>query len=171
VRGFGFFNDGANDTVFRFLNVIGFDNATFSPNGFDEVGGTGDVRRRQVEQYLLAFDSNLAPIVGQQVTFTGLNTVAANQRLALFINRANEGECDLVAKMSLPNDQEHGYLYVGADQFLTSEQSAGTIVTQVLLTLAQGMNMPLTFTCAPPGSGERIGIDRDLDGIRDGDEL
>jgi hypothetical protein len=28
----------------------------------------------------------------------------------------------------------------------------------------------LTSTCAPPGSGERMGIDRDLDGALDGDE-
>jgi hypothetical protein len=28
----------------------------------------------------------------------------------------------------------------------------------------------LTFTCVPPGSGYRIGIDRDADGIADGDE-
>ena len=29
----------------------------------------------------------------------------------------------------------------------------------------------LTFTCTPPGSGVRIGLDRDLDGFYDGDEL
>jgi hypothetical protein len=28
----------------------------------------------------------------------------------------------------------------------------------------------LTFTCTPWGSGVRIGLDRDLDGILDGDE-
>ena len=28
----------------------------------------------------------------------------------------------------------------------------------------------LTFTAVPPGSGRRIGIDRDLDGVLDGDE-
>ena len=28
----------------------------------------------------------------------------------------------------------------------------------------------LTFTCVPWGSGERIGIDRDLDGVLNGDE-
>jgi hypothetical protein len=28
----------------------------------------------------------------------------------------------------------------------------------------------LTYTCTPPGSGQRIGIDRDLDGVLDGDE-
>ena len=29
----------------------------------------------------------------------------------------------------------------------------------------------MTFTCVPPGSGLRIGIDRDGDGYADGDEL
>jgi thrombospondin type 3 repeat protein len=29
----------------------------------------------------------------------------------------------------------------------------------------------LTFTCVPPGSGWRVGIDRDGDGYADGDEL
>lgn len=28
----------------------------------------------------------------------------------------------------------------------------------------------LTCTCTPPGSGERAGIDRDEDGVLDGDE-
>jgi hypothetical protein len=28
----------------------------------------------------------------------------------------------------------------------------------------------VTFTCVPPGSGERIGVDRDGDGVWDGDE-
>ena len=30
--------------------------------------------------------------------------------------------------------------------------------------------VPVTYTCAPPGSGYRIGVDRDSDGYRDGDE-
>jgi hypothetical protein len=30
---------------------------------------------------------------------------------------------------------------------------------------------PVTFTCVPPGSGYRLGVDRDGDGHRDGDEL
>ena len=28
----------------------------------------------------------------------------------------------------------------------------------------------VTYTCVPPGSGERIGVDRDGDGFWDGDE-
>jgi hypothetical protein len=31
-------------------------------------------------------------------------------------------------------------------------------------------NGALTFTAVPPGSGVRIGLDRDLDGVLDGDD-
>ncbi len=30
---------------------------------------------------------------------------------------------------------------------------------------------PLTYTCAPPGSGRRMGIDRDLDGVLDRNDI
>ncbi len=36
--------------------------------------------------------------------------------------------------------------------------------------LINGPGQTLTFTCTPWGSGQRIGIDRDSDGILDGDE-
>src|SRR5262249_49137498 len=39
-----------------------------------------------------------------------------------------------------------------------------------LRTLATTPGQPLTFTCTPPGSGARIGIDRDRNGVLDGDE-
>jgi hypothetical protein len=35
-----------------------------------------------VEQYLLAFDTDLAPIVGQQVTLTAANAAAVGPRIA-----------------------------------------------------------------------------------------
>jgi hypothetical protein len=34
--------------------------------------------------------------------------------------------------------------------------------------VAATAGQPLTYTCAPPGSGTRVGIDRDEDGRRDG---
>jgi hypothetical protein len=36
--------------------------------------------------------------------------------------------------------------------------------------LATQSGHPVTYTCVPPGSGVRIGVDRDGDGLRDGDE-
>jgi hypothetical protein len=118
---------------------------------------------------VLAFDSNLAPIVGQQVTITNTNSAAANARLNLLLSRADVGECDVVGKARFALE-EIGFLYVGANEFASSCQSIGTISKTALLSLAQIFQRELTFTCVPPGSGERIGLDRDEDGIRDGDE-
>ena len=39
-----------------------------------------------------------------------------------------------------------------------------------LATLLTHLGATLTFTAAPPGSGRRMGIDRDEDGYPDGDE-
>ena len=35
----------------------------------------------------------------------------------------------------------------------------------------QQSGKPVTYTCVPPGSGFRLGVDRDGDGYRDGDEF
>ena len=86
IRGFGFLHDGSTDTMFRFLNATVFnDGGTFNPVGFNG----GDAQRRQVEAFLLAFDSDLAPIVGQQITLTNTNGPVAGPRIDLLIARAN----------------------------------------------------------------------------------
>ena len=70
VRGFGFLHDGSTDTLFRFHHATSFNQnnpAGFpipNPGGFP-AGPAGDLQRRQVEAFMLAFDSNLAPIVGR----------------------------------------------------------------------------------------------------------
>jgi hypothetical protein len=64
---------------------------------------------------------------------------------------------------------ELGFLYVGNDQFRPNLQAAPLVSSANLLDLAQ--QTALTYTCAPPGNGTRLGIDRDLDGVLDGDEL
>jgi DNA-binding beta-propeller fold protein YncE len=168
VRGFGFVNDGAHDTLFRFMRSLGFDTANGAQDGFD-VGAEGDVQRRDIEQFMLAFDSNLAPIVGQQVTVTHENVAAASARVDLLLERADAGECDAVAKVVVLNE-EFGFLYIGSDAFVSSRQGLGPLHKLVLLSLAQALHQDVTFTCVPPGSGERFGIDRDEDGVLDGDE-
>jgi hypothetical protein len=39
-----------------------------------------------------------------------------------------------------------------------------------LCRIAAEFGQELTFTCVPPGTGTRIGIDRDEDGVYDADE-
>ncbi|XXX77577.1 hypothetical protein WMF30_02215 [Sorangium sp. So ce134] len=178
VRGFGFLHDGSFDTLFRFFRGMGFSPFTGFTNQFgtfpDNPGGlpdspAGDAVRRQLEAFLLAFDSNVAPIVGQQVTLRWDNQPAAGPRVDLLIQRADAGECDLVAKSHVIF-QEIGFLYAGAGKFAADRMALPPIPDGVLRQIAVATGRPMTYTCAPPGSGYRAGIDRDEDGFLDGDE-
>jgi DNA-binding beta-propeller fold protein YncE len=169
IRGFGFTNDGSHDTIFRFMRTFGFDEGPFAATGFDDSpGGNGDAVRRQVEQYLLAFDSNLAPIVGQQTTLTARNGLLVWPRIDLLRDRAEAGECDLIAK-SHDGDEEIGFFYTGGGKFTGDRANLPRIPDLALRIMAVIPKHEVTYTCVPPGSGRRLGIDRDGDGILDGD--
>ncbi|WP_437328674.1 hypothetical protein [Sorangium sp. So ce381] len=172
VRGFGFNNEGGVPTLFRFVSSatpdMGFNQSPLTPGGFPP-GPEGDVMRREVEQFLLAFDSNLAPIVGQQVTLTRNNAAVVGPRIDLLRARADAGECDLVVKGS-DDHETAGFLYVGAGLFIGDRLCDAPVRDAALRHRASRNRGELTYTCAPPGSGERIGLDRDGDGFRDGDE-
>jgi DNA-binding beta-propeller fold protein YncE len=164
VRGFGYANDGAIDTLYRFVSAITFAQnipgiPVPNPGGFED-SPAGNNRRRQLAQFLLAYETNLRPVVGQQVTVTEANQAAAAPRIALLISRADAGDCDLIAKSG-----GRGYLYVGRGIF-KQDRAAAPAVTQAALLSTRAV----TFTCAPLGSGVRLGIDRDQDGVLDGDE-
>ena len=177
VRGFGFLHDGSVDTVFRFHHSVVFDHdnpAGFPvPNtgGFPN-GAAGDPLRRQVEAFLLAFDSNLAPIVGQQVTLTSANAalpgVAA--RLDLFDQRMDAGECDVVVK-AVVGGLQRGWVRQADGQFRSDRASDPPLSAAQLRALANRSGQDLTYTAVPVGSGVRMGIDRDEDGYLDRDEV
>ncbi|WP_437493968.1 hypothetical protein WME75_21570 [Sorangium sp. So ce1014] len=166
IRGFGVAHDGAVDTVFRFDDQAGFNEAP-GIAGFPP-GEPGDVLRRQVTSFLHAFDTNLAPIVGQQATLAGAGDTAAGQRVDLLIARAGAGECDLVVKRRV-RQEEVGFLYQGDGTFRRS-RAAQAAISDAALRQRATAGSPLTYTCAPPGSGVRMAIDRDGDGALDGDE-
>jgi DNA-binding beta-propeller fold protein YncE len=171
IRGFGTNRAGDFDTPLRFVSNIAFSSAfpiLPNPGGFG-LDAQGLVDRRQLVSFLFAFDTNLAPVVGQQVTLSHQATPDAPGRVALLEARADAGECDLVAKADLA-DGEHGYLYVGTDTFIPDRASAPAVSTAALASLVTGPPASVTLTCTPPGSGRRLGIDRDLDGILDGDQ-
>jgi len=95
VRGFGFSHDGTVPTMFRFNS--GFDRTALNPVGLPITPDSAQAKRN-MEQFMLAFDTNLAPIVGQQVTLTAATRRAVSPRIDLLVARADAGECDLVAK-------------------------------------------------------------------------
>jgi DNA-binding beta-propeller fold protein YncE len=173
VRGYGFLHDGSTDTLFRFFRAAVF---AVAPPLF---GFSNDTERRDMEQFMLAFPSDLAPIVGQTITDDGSVNAAIEGRITLMRTRAGVAfdskvlggsvtECDLVAK-GLVGGETRGYLWNGASY--DSDRLAEAGLSQVDLDNAADVNgQYLTYTCAPPGSGMRMALDRDLDGALDGDE-
>src|SRR5262249_47719397 len=160
-RGFGYTHDGSTDNLFDFLHFPGFNFGS---------GPAADATRRDVEQFLLAFDTGISPAVGVQITYNGPNngdaTLAA--RLDTLLAQA-DSSCDLVAKGRI-NGQPRGWRYAGSGVWKSDKQAEGSWSRAALLATA-GPGSELTITGVPIGSGQRIGVDRDRDGYLDGDEL
>ena len=126
--------------------------------------------RRNIESFLPAFDSNMKPIVSQQVTLSAATAAAATPHIALLITRAEAGDCELVAKGATPAGHSVGFLYVGHGTFQSDRHAVPPVPAVVLRSLGLLPGHEITYTCVPLGSGRRIGIDRDEDGVLDGDE-
>jgi len=152
IRGFGFTHDGSEATLDDFLAT--------------EVFRLIASERRQLEEFLFAFDTNLAPIVGQQVTSTFTDSGAT--RLDLLLRRAAAGECELIVKGVL-GGETRGWLGVGNELFVSDR--AGEPPTGAFDLHPRAADDVLTYTCVPLGSGPRMAIDRDEDGFLDRDEL
>ncbi|HWU87250.1 MAG TPA: beta-propeller fold lactonase family protein [Kofleriaceae bacterium] len=168
VRGFGFNHDGSVPDLFRFSSD--FEAVPPFPPGVGiPLDSSGITAKKNMEQFMLAFDTDLAPIVGQQVTLAAGCGAAVSARIDLLKARADAGECELVAKGRL-GLSEVGFLYQGGGQFRADRQGLPSISDGPLRWSVLASGGALTYTCVPPGNGERIGIDRDLDGALDGDE-
>lgn len=160
VRGFGFMHDGGADTLRNFLRF--FDDLTVD-------------QREIIEAFLLASHSALAPIVGQQVTLDAFSPPTAFARANLLVAQSHVTHprpeaidapaCDLVAKMS-SREGTRGYASAASGGLVPDDGSA-LVSPTALLFGAREPGMSLTLTCAPPGSGMRMGVDRDLDGAFD----
>ena len=95
VRGFGFIHDGIVDTLESFVSV-----PLFTLNDSEEAN---------LEQFMLAFDSDLAPMVGQQVTLDATNSAVVGPRITEMLTQADTNfdsrvlggtvkRCDVVVK-------------------------------------------------------------------------
>ena len=164
-RGFGFTHDGAIDNLFAFLHFPGFN--------FGSPQATADANRRDVEAFLLCFDTGMPPAAGYQITFFGSNDSdpTAIARLDTLKGQA-EGSTnyvDLIARGRV-SGQPRGWLYQGGDRWKSDKQAEGTISSATLRALG-GSGSEVTVTGVPKGAGQRMGLDRDRDTYLDGDEL
>ena len=162
VRGYGYTGDGSTDTLFRFLTAAVF--RPTSNSGFPQ--NNPDGMRRDVEQFILAFDSDLAPVVGQQVTLTVDNSASAGPRIDLLIQRASAPfiskalnapamECDLVARV-VQNGRVMSFLYDPAAQNFIPDDGSARVPDSALRSLAATPGQEVTYTAATPGSGLRM---------------
>jgi DNA-binding beta-propeller fold protein YncE len=162
VRGFGFLHDGIIDTLVHFVEAPAF-NLT-------------NAEEDALEQLMLVFDTDVAPIVGQQITLDATNAFVTDPRIDLLIARAGASfdsltlggtvtECDLIVKGSV-GGSPRGWVYDPVGAFFDDDQG-GTIDDASLRALSNTEG-PLTYTCVPPGSGTRAGINRDGDVHLDG---
>jgi DNA-binding beta-propeller fold protein YncE len=184
VRGFGFLHDGSADTVFRFHGATLFAQGPAvppalppNPGGFPLITDPARAAeqlaanfkaRRQVEAFVLAFDSNLAPIIGQQATLGPASGDDVGARVALFEERASAGECELVVKGNW-SGRPFGYLYRPESKNFLSDRARGATLSDGAIR-ALGAVTELTFTAVPPGSGVRMALDRRGSGVLDGDD-
>jgi YVTN family beta-propeller protein len=170
IRGFGYTHDGSVDTLFRFVSASLFD---ITSNQQDDV-----------EAFMIAFNSDVAPVVGQQVTLTSTNSGVAGPRVTLLIERCSASfiskvledinggpvnECDLIARHNI-GAQQRNYLYdPGTDQFIPDDD--GVIPDDGILRFVAGTpGQEVTYTAVPPGSGHRMALDRDEDTLLNGFE-
>lgn len=163
VRGFGFVHDGTVDMLAHFFTVRVFQPTLNS--GFPMLNP--DKTRRDVSDFMHVMDSDLAPIVGQQVTLSadGGQRLAAWPRIDLLIQRARTPfvskelggkvtECDLVAH-AVEGGQRRGFLFdASANVFVGTDGSRRT--DAALRSVASTAGQEVTYTCTPPGSGRRI---------------
>jgi DNA-binding beta-propeller fold protein YncE len=177
IRGFGFLHDGSFDRMSNFFFAANFGTGELQPILPPFVGGaidnpdgikmdaTGIHERDAMEAFVFAMDSNFAPIVGQQVTRTEDNAASTNARINLLLARANADECEVIAFNSKTGE---GFLYRGG-VFLRDKSNKPALTDAQLRDLADN-DTTITYTAVPKGSGVRMALDRDLNGVRNGDQ-
>ncbi len=174
VSGFGALHDGAVDGVRGFMDF-------HVPNGgLPTFGNLTPHDKDAISAFAKAWDSGLAPLVGAQFTWTPATTAQAAAFLDLAEAQARPpaGNVDLVLH-GFRMDAGGALLPRGALYRQDGPSGAwgylfdtGTFVDRsVIAAVVDSGVATFTFTCVPPGTGARLGLDRDDDGAFDWLEL
>ena len=155
LRGFGFDHNGEDATLQDVLNI-----------GFRfPAGATGAQQRRDVEAFCLSF-GDIHGGIGAQTTANGTTNDTA--RITQFMSIAGGNSVGLIVKGTI-DGIGRGFVFQGG-VFRSDRADEPTRTAAALLALAT-TGGELTYTVVPAGSQLRLGIDRDLDGFLDRDEM
>lgn len=159
IDGFGLINDGSGSSV-QSLIAQNFPKLNNIPRVKDNIAA-----------FLLCFDTGMAPAVGYTRTVTPQNYQNSSLRndWTLLQSQAAAGNIELIGKGTI-NGQVRGLLYRPVSNDYQSDRSGLAPFTQAELVARIASGDTVTFMGVPVGSGSRMGVDRDLDAVLDGDE-
>jgi hypothetical protein len=123
---------------------------------------------------MMAFDTDLPPMVGQQVTRTSTNGAIVDPRINAMVAAASTPypseilgpgaqQCDVVIKGVLASQQASGLLL--SSGLVQSDDGSAPVAESVVRALSNTAGQETTYTCVPFGSGVRVGLDRDEDSV------
>jgi YVTN family beta-propeller protein len=159
VGGFGLTHDGSFASLFEFLSQPAFGHFASDPAG-----------QANLNAFLQAFDTGTAPAVGYTRTIgpANLDDPDASRDWRLLESEAAAGNIDLIVKGTI-DGQPRGLLYRPSAVAYEVDKSGLGPFPRVALRARIAAGDTLSLMGVPPGSGVRMGIDRDLDGLLDGD--
>jgi hypothetical protein len=176
--GFGYLHDGSVDSLERFVaepvfnvssdqdvaNLVAF---MLCMTGSDLPQGSTQTANGEPPGVA---SKDVPASVGAQTTLVSLGSAPPAQvnLMNSMLSLANAGKVGLVAK-GRNGGLARGWRYNGGGAW-QSDRAAETLTT-AQLQAAAASGSEITFTVVPQGSQTRIGIDRDLDGVFDRDEL
>lgn len=160
TAGFGFGSDGSKDDLQAFLSTT----SRFNPLSANE--------KSALERFLFAFSTGAAPVVGMARSVNATNVTAPDvvNDIGLLIAQAEKGKCDLIVR-GVVDGRPSGFVYNTTTRTFDRDQQGAPSIS--LANLAAKLAQPgsvLTFAGVPPGMGTQRGIDRNVDGVLDGDE-
>ena len=159
LDGFGLTHDGVDPTLFRFLSRPVF------------VAFSNDVTRKtNLSSFVMCFDTGTAPAVGftRTISTANLNNASVSSDWTLLQTQAAAGNIDLIGKGTI-DGKRRGLVYQpGSNNYKTDKTGLGPFTQAQLQTKIQAGDI-ISFTGVSPGSGVRMGIDRDLNGELDAD--
>jgi YVTN family beta-propeller protein len=159
LDGFGIVHDGTDPSLQVFL----------SRPVFSSIRNNTTIKNN-LAAFVQCFDTGTAPAVGYTRTLSSNNvaSVSATQDWSLLEAQAAVTNIDLIARGTL-DGVRHGLLYQPlSGAYLTDTTNLPPLThAQLVAKIQQGDS--LTLMGVPPGSGRRLGVDRDEDGVLDGD--
>ena len=160
IDGFGFVHNGSESTLF----------GLFSRPFFNGGLAANTVAKNNIAAFMLCFDTGTAPAVGytRTVIQSNANDAGITSDWNLLQNQASIGNIQLIAK-GIIDGRLMGLLYrPGTNDYQSDRIGVGPFTQSQLRdkVIAGGT---LSVMGVAPGTGTRLGVDRNLDGILDGD--